>query len=92
MRAWERKRPDSTGREVRPMRKLVDCEHCQGKKQCRTHGGKSCADCLLASGRKPKDWTIVRCSFCGGRGKVWVEEEAPAEETPEASAEPQSGS
>jgi hypothetical protein len=72
------------------MRKLVECEHCQGKKQCHTHGGKSCSDCLLASGRRPKDWAIVRCSFCGGKGKVWVEEEeTPAAETPETSAESQ---
>jgi hypothetical protein len=73
------------------MRKLVECEHCHGTKQCRFHGGKSCHDCLVASGRKPKDWAIVRCSYCGGRGRVWVEEEEapPAEGAAEAAKEPE---
>ncbi len=70
------------------MRKLVQCEHCQGTKQCRSRGGKSCDQCLLAAGRKPKDWATVRCSFCGGRGRIWVEEEeTPADEAPAAAAE-----
>lgn len=66
------------------MRKLVECAHCGGAKQCRSHGGKSCDQCLLAAGRRPKDWAMVRCSFCGGRGRVWVvEEDAPsADEAP----------
>jgi hypothetical protein len=72
------------------MRKLVQCEHCQGTKQCRSHGGKSCDQCLLAAGRRPKDWATVRCSFCGGKGRIWVEEEAPAAETAEPPEEPES--
>jgi len=72
------------------MRKLVECDHCHGAKQCRSHGGKSCEKCLLSAGRKPRDWAIVRCTYCGGRGKVWVEEDEqpPAEETTEPAAEP----
>jgi hypothetical protein len=72
------------------MRKLVECEHCGGVKQCRSHGGRSCEQCLLASGRRPKDWATVRCSFCGGRGRVWiVEEEAPAAEEASPADAPQ---
>ena len=70
------------------MRKLVECEHCEGTKQCRFQGGKSCDQCLLAAGRRPKDWATVRCSYCGGRGRVWVEEEEEkAEEDAEAADE-----
>jgi len=57
------------------MRKLVDCEHCGGARQCRKKGGRSCDACLAASGRKRHDWATVRCSYCGGRGKLWIEEE-----------------
>lgn len=67
------------------MRKLVQCEHCEGAKQCRSRGGKSCDQCLLAAGRKPKEWATVRCSYCGGRGRVWVEEANT--ETADSSAE-----
>ncbi len=70
------------------MRKLIDCEHCQGKKQCSARSGKSCDQCLLAAGRKPKDWAVVRCSFCGGRGRTAVEvEEEPAEQPAAEAAE-----
>ena len=66
------------------MRKLVECEHCQGKKQCTAAGGKSCDQCLSAAGRRRRDWAIVRCSYCGGRGRVWVEvEEEEGEGTQE---------
>ena len=52
------------------MRKLVDCEHCGGKKTCTMSGGKSCRECLAAAGRPQNQWGTVRCSYCGGRGKV----------------------
>lgn len=67
-------------------RKLETCQHCQGKKQCTRSGGRSCAVCLRASGRGPREWGTVRCSFCGGLGRVWVdtaEEEEKAAESPE---------
>jgi hypothetical protein len=57
------------------MKKLVTCEHCGGKKMCTISGGKSCRDCLAAAGKGLRDFATVRCSYCGGRGKVWVEEE-----------------
>ncbi|MGE5532032.1 MAG: hypothetical protein ACM3VW_07965 [Bacteroidota bacterium] len=59
---------------------LEDCSHCKGKKNCTRSGGRSCDTCLRAAGRGPRDWGTVRCSFCGGRGKVWLESE-PAEES-----------
>jgi hypothetical protein len=62
-------------------RKLMPCQHCQGKKNCSKSGGRSCQTCLQAAGRGPRDWATVRCSFCGGMGRVWVEEEEPAAET-----------
>ena len=55
------------------MKQLVDCEHCGGRKQCTRSGGRSCSECLLAAGRRHNDWATVRCSYCGGRGKVLVE-------------------
>jgi DNA-directed RNA polymerase subunit RPC12/RpoP len=60
-------------------RKLVDCPHCGGKRNCTRSGGRSCRDCLAAAGRSVHQWAVVRCSYCGGRGKVWQEEEAPEE-------------
>lgn len=74
------------------MRKLVECEHCEGKKQCAAAGGKSCHECLTAAGRRPRDWATVRCSYCGGRGRIWVELEEgeadePADEAAPAEAE-----
>ena len=68
-------------------KKLVNCEHCRGKKQCARSGGRSCPVCLRASGRGPREWGTVRCSFCGGLGRLWVEEEEkPAESTSEGDA------
>lgn len=61
---------------------LEECSHCKGKKNCNRSGGRSCDVCLRAAGRGPRDWGTVRCSFCGGRGKVLVdkpEEEAGQE-------------
>ncbi len=55
-------------------RKLVTCEHCGGTKTCTASGGRSCRDCLAAAGRSIRQWGTVRCSFCGGTGKVWIEE------------------
>ena len=66
-------------------RKLEDCPHCHGKKTCTASGGRSCHDCLKAAGRSVKQWGTVRCSQCGGRGKVWGEEEEPQ---PQESEEP----
>jgi hypothetical protein len=74
--------------EVQPMpRKLVDCPHCHGKKTCTASGGRSCHDCLKAAGRSVKQWGTVRCSQCGGRGKMWVEEEEAPETAEQAVAE-----
>jgi uncharacterized Zn finger protein (UPF0148 family) len=56
-------------------RKLVDCPHCGGKRNCTRSGGRSCRDCLAAAGRSVHQWGVVRCSYCGGRGKVWTEED-----------------
>jgi len=67
-------------------RKLTDCPHCGGKRNCTRSGGRSCRDCLKAAGRSVHQWGVVRCSYCGGRGKVWAEEE-PAEAAPEQAAE-----
>ncbi len=69
------------------MRKLVDCEHCGGSKQCNVRSGKSCDQCMLAAGRKPKDWAMVRCSICGGRGRIAVEVEEEAEKTEEEASD-----
>lgn len=72
------------------MRKLVECEHCHGRKQCTAAGGRSCDECLAAAGRRRRDWATVRCSYCGGRGRVWVEvEEEGAAEEPEDAGGPE---
>jgi len=64
------------------VKKLEKCDHCGGKKTCTISGGKSCHDCLAAAGKGRRDFATVRCSYCGGRGQVWVEadEEEEAEE------------
>lgn len=67
--------------------KLVECEHCGGKKNCTSSGGKSCRVCLDAAGIGRRRWATVRCSYCGGRGKVWVEEEEESAEIEEEGAE-----
>ena len=74
--------------------KAIVCDHCKGKKNCTASGGKSCPECLDASGRGRHQFVAVRCSYCGGRGKRWVqvEDEAPAAATtqdaaPEAAVE-----
>lgn len=70
------------------LRKLETCEHCDGKKTCTVSGGRSCHDCLAAAGKGRRNFATVRCSYCGGRGQVWVEadeEEAPEDETAEPS-------
>jgi len=54
-------------------RQLQECAHCKGKKQCTRSGGRSCDVCLRAAGRKPREWATVRCSYCGGMGKIWIE-------------------
>lgn len=55
------------------MKQLADCEHCGGKGQCVESGGRSCRECLAAAGHAVRDWATVRCSYCGGRGKVLVD-------------------
>jgi hypothetical protein len=57
-------------------RTLIECEHCKGKKTCTRSGGRSCKMCLQASGRSIHQWGTVRCSVCGGIGRIWVDEEA----------------
>ncbi|MGD8239099.1 MAG: hypothetical protein PVH68_11135 [Armatimonadota bacterium] len=54
------------------MKQLVDCEHCGGKRNCTVKGGRSCRECLDAAGHGAREWVAVRCSYCGGRGKVLV--------------------
>jgi len=66
------------------LRKLVECEHCGGKKTCTASGGRSCFDCLAAAGKGRRDFATVRCSYCGGRGQVWVEEDEDEEAQAEA--------
>jgi len=61
-------------------KKLVECEHCKGQKTCTKSGGKSCKVCLKAAGRPTNQWATVRCSYCGGIGKVWIEEEEEDDE------------
>ncbi len=60
-------------------KKLVECEHCGGNKTCTKSGGRSCRICLQAAGRSIKQWATVRCSYCGGIGRVWVEDEEEEE-------------
>jgi DNA-directed RNA polymerase subunit RPC12/RpoP len=55
------------------MKKMVECEHCKGKKMCTVSGGRSCHDCLAKAGRQRKDWATVRCAQCGGRGLVLMD-------------------
>jgi len=69
--------------------KLVDCEHCGGKKTCTRSGGRSCPVCLAAAGRGKRGWATVRCSFCGGRGKVLIEEEDLEQEENAEGEEPE---
>ena len=57
--------------------KLVECEHCGGGKNCTSSGGRSCRICLEAAGLGKRRWAAVRCSYCGGKGKIWMEEEVP---------------
>ncbi|MFO7946511.1 MAG: hypothetical protein R6V19_06845 [Armatimonadota bacterium] len=66
-------------------KKLVTCEHCNGTKTCTVSGGRSCKTCLKAAGRSIHQWATVRCSYCGGIGKVWVDVEEDEETSDEAS-------
>ena len=68
------------------MQKLVECEHCHGAKFCKADRGRSCEVCRTAAGQGRKGApTPARCSFCMGRGRIWVE--APEEEAAEAEGE-----
>ncbi len=67
------------------MKKMVKCEHCGGQKTCTISGGRSCVDCLRASGQGRRTHAAVRCSFCGGRGFVMVEAEDDDDDTEDAS-------
>jgi hypothetical protein len=71
-------------------RKLADCPHCKGKRNCTRSGGRSCKDCLRAAGRSVHQWGVVRCSYCGGLGRIWVEaeEEEPKQKEPAAGQKP----
>jgi hypothetical protein len=67
--------------------KLVECEHCHGTKLCKADHGKSCDVCRRAVGQGRRGApTPVRCSFCTGHGRIWMEVAEAAE--PEA-AEPE---
>jgi hypothetical protein len=67
--------------------KLVNCSHCGGKKQCSHSGGRSCRECLEAAGLGRRGWATVRCSYCGGRGKIWAADDAAEGEAPAEAAE-----
>ena len=56
------------------------CPHCRGRKVCQISGGRSCRDCLSAAGMGRRSWGAVRCSVCGGSGRIVVEEESPPPE------------
>lgn len=62
--------------------KLIECDHCQGERICKADHGRSCEVCRTAAGAArrggPKN---VRCSYCNGRGRVWVEVEEADEES-----------
>ena len=68
-------------------REIAQCDHCGGKKTCTAAGGKSCDDCLFASGRRHREWATVRCSYCGGRGTVVVDTDEQPETDEEVQAE-----
>ncbi len=68
--------------------KLVECEHCGGKKNCTISGGRSCRICMEAAGLGRKGWATVRCSYCGGKGKVWMKEEEEGAAAGEAEGAP----
>ena len=61
-------------------RELVDCKHCRSKGMCIASGGRSCRDCLAAAGRSGRQWATVRCAYCGGTGRVWVETDEEGDE------------
>ncbi len=67
-------------------RKLVECEHCKGQGVCTGSGGRSCRACLAAAGRNIHQWATVRCSYCGGIGRLWVETDEEDEESANSSA------
>lgn len=69
------------------MKKMADCEHCGGQKTCTASGGRSCIDCLRAAGKGRRSHDAVRCSYCGGRGFVMVEDEEDETEEEERDAE-----
>ena len=70
---------------------LIECPHCHGAKVCKADHGHSCESCKMASGKGRKNApTAVRCSVCGGHGRLWVSEKRLAEiqaEQEEAAAE-----
>jgi hypothetical protein len=69
------------------MRKMAECEHCEGQKTCTESGGRSCIDCLRAAGQGRRSHAAVRCSFCGGRGFVMVEVDEDEDESEDADTE-----
>lgn len=68
-------------------RELVECEHCKGQGVCTGSSGRSCRACLTTAGRGGRQWATVRCSYCGGIGRVWVETD---EEDQEVSSDSES--
>lgn len=63
-------------------RRLVDCPHCGGTRDCKKSGGRSCKGCLKAAGMGKSGFATVRCAYCGGKGKIWEDEEETAAEAP----------
>lgn len=56
---------------------VYECGHCDGKGVCeRGNGGWSCHTCIHSAGYNPdplfkKEWhKAVKCSICGGSGKI----------------------
>ena len=70
--------------------KLIICEHCGGEKLCKADHSRSCEVCRRAAGvgRHGRP-TPVRCSFCGGHGRLWVEAEEEAAESPAEETAPE---
>lgn len=68
--------------------RLVTCKHCGGKRMCVKSGGKSCRACLDAAGFQRRQWATVRCSYCGGLGKMVEPVEEPAPEATQSGESP----
>lgn len=46
---------------------------------------------MAAAGVSVRQWATVRCSYCGGMGRVWVEVQEEEEKQPDQQPEEQEG-